>query len=379
MSLIEWAKVRRVLVVRLRSIGDTVLATPSLVALRRFLPDAQIDILLEDWVAPLLEGFDAVDNVIAIPDKTTRKVADGNFSSRELVFARLTYALALRKPKYDVAFNLHGGTTSTFLTSVIGARHRVGYADYQYSFLYNHRVPSSSDFWQKAKTHSAEQQLAILGGVGVPVRDRPRSRLVVTESAVNSLGRKFHAKTQRPQSEAEQVRTTCVSGWSEPGGFALLHPAAAFATKQWAAENFARVAEYLHDGGLKTVAVAAGDETAVLEKLAGESRTPIMTFDNLSLPEITALASKARLFVGNDSGIAHIAAAVNTPSVVIFGSSNRDHWRPWTDAPNEIVYEPFPCQPCPGYECKEFGDPKCILNLRPEPVFAAIERVFVAK
>ena len=63
---IDWQKVERVLVIRLRSIGDTVLATPSLAALRRQLPTAQIDILLEDWVAPLLEGFDAADNVIAV-------------------------------------------------------------------------------------------------------------------------------------------------------------------------------------------------------------------------------------------------------------------------------------------------------------------------
>src|SRR6187549_3476269 len=61
----DWSNVRKVLLVRLRSIGDTVLATPSLIALKRFLPHAQIDILLEDWVAPVLEGFDAVDNVIS--------------------------------------------------------------------------------------------------------------------------------------------------------------------------------------------------------------------------------------------------------------------------------------------------------------------------
>ncbi len=63
---ISWDRVRRVLVVKLRSIGDTVLSTPSLIALKRFLPDAEIDILLESWVAPLLDGFDAVDNVISI-------------------------------------------------------------------------------------------------------------------------------------------------------------------------------------------------------------------------------------------------------------------------------------------------------------------------
>src|SRR5438045_5772872 len=93
------------------------------------------------------------------------------------------------------------------------------------------------------------------------------------------------------------------------------------------------------------------------------------------LPEITALAARSRLFVGIDSGIAHIAAAVQTPSVVIFGYSNRDHWRPWTDAPHEIVYEPFACQPCAGYRCEVYGEPRCIMTLTPEKVFEAIDRV----
>jgi ADP-heptose:LPS heptosyltransferase len=99
----------------------------------------------------------------------------------------------------------------------------------------------------------------------------------------------------------------------------------------------------------------------------------------LSLPEITALASEASIFVGNDSGIAHIAAAVNTPTVVVFGSSNRNHWRPWTDAPNEIVFNAFECQPCPGYECKVYGEPKCILSVTTDQVVAAIDRVLTAK
>jgi ADP-heptose:LPS heptosyltransferase len=90
---------------------------------------------------------------------------------------------------------------------------------------------------------------------------------------------------------------------------------------------------------------------------------------------LTALASKASLFVGNDSGIAHIAAAVRTPSVVVFGSSNRDHWRPWTDAPNEVVFQHFECQPCAGRICKEYGDSRCIQTLPTEQVFAAIDRL----
>lgn len=340
--MIDWTKVERVLVIRLRSIGDTVLSTPSLFALRRFLPNVQIDVLLEDWVAPVLEGSELVNNVISI--------GKGSLS-------RLKTALELRRNKYDVVFNLHGGTTSTFLTRATGARHRVGYKNYQYSSFYTDLLSSSSDFWGEEKTHSAEQQLALLGFVGVPVSDRPKTQL-------------------RVRSDANALITArlAAAGISEDG-FALIHPSTAFTTKQWAPENYARIAEYLAAAGIKRVAVASRSETDRLSSLAGSSRVPIVSYDDLTLPEITALASKAAVFIGNDSGIAHISAAVGTPTVVIFGSSNRDHWRPWTDAPNEIVFERFDCQPCPGYRCEVYGHPKCIESVSTESVIAAIDRV----
>ena len=346
---VDWKSVRRVLVVRLRSIGDTVLSTPSLIALKRFLPEADVDILLEDWVAPLLDGFDSVDRVIVTRD---------DFRSR------LKAAREIRRRKYDVVFNLHGGPTSGLFVRVSGADHRVGYENYRWPSIYNHRLSSPAEFWKRDENHSAEQQLALLGFVGVPVEDRPASRLIVTSSASTSLAKKF-----------DDAGAT----FGEIAPFALLHPAAAFETKQWDARNFARVADALRERGLKTIAVAAKDERQVLDALKHSTAADIITFDNLALPEITALASKAELFVGNDSGIAHMAGAVNTPSVVIFGSSNRIHWRPWTAAPHEVVFESFHCQPCPGFECREFGDAPCIRNVTVESVVAAIDRVIAQK
>ncbi|NNF00138.1 MAG: glycosyltransferase family 9 protein [Pyrinomonadaceae bacterium] len=347
---INWHEVRKVLVVRLRSIGDTVLTTPSLISLKKFLPDAQIDILVEDWVAPVLDNFDSVGRVLSV----TKDPND-----------RISLARKIRKEKYDVAFNLHGGTTSTFFVRVSGARHRVGYQDYQFSFLYNHLLSSASEFWGKDKTHSAEQQMALLGFVGVPVDDLPKTRLVVTEGELESLAEKITAEAQRRGEDFSGLLNN----------FALLHPVAAFETKQWATENFASVAEFLNERNLKVIAIATKKERDVLARLEELSKGSILTVDNLKLPEITALASKADLFVGNDSGIAHIAAAVGTPSVVIFGSSNRDHWHPWTDAPNEIVYEEFPCQPCAGYVCEEFGEPQCIISVKSENVIAAVKKL----
>jgi lipopolysaccharide heptosyltransferase II len=340
----DWRTVRRVLVVRLRSIGDTVLATPSLYALRRFLPYAQIDVLLESWVAPVLEGWGVVDNVVTVERGST--------------VSRARAASRLRAEHYDVAYNLHGGTTATLLTRASGAKHRVGYQDYQYSRLLNHAAPPASALWGAAKTHSVEQQLALLGWTGVPVSDRPPTQLAVTEKAALSVGEKLRA-----------------AGVDEAKPLALIHPAAAFETKQWATRNFARVAEDLAARGFDCVAIAAPNERQVVDGLVAESGARVSTFTDLSLPEVTALAARSRLFVGNDSGIAHIAAAVRAPSVVIFGSSNVAHWRPWGVAPSEVVREELPCQPCPGYACAEFEAPECIRRVTVERVVAAIEKV----
>src|SRR5437660_5701719 len=342
----DWQRVRRVLVVRLRSIGDAVLTTPSLYALRRFLPQARVDILLEDWVAPVLDGSGLIDRVVIAP--------------RDGTSARARVARELRAEQYDVGYNLHGGTTATLFTRATGAKHRVGFGDYQYARLHNHVAPSAQELWRRPTLHSVEQQLALIGWTGVPVSDRPATRLTITEKAVANVSEKLR-----------------VAGFEVEKGqpFAVIHPTAAFDTKQWATDKFARVAEELHVRGLTPVAIVSSKEKAIFESLIAQTSVRLIGLSDLSLPEVAALTSRARMFIGNDSGIAHIAAAVDAPCVVIFGSSNRAHWRPWTTQPNEVVFEEMPCQPCPGYFCAEFEKPECILRVPVERVVAAIDRL----
>lgn len=343
----NWQDVSKVLVIRLRSIGDTVLSTPSLFVLRRFLPETRIDILLEDWVAPILDGFKDIDNVITVKRKSTRH--------------RMRVARELRANKYDVVYNLHGGTTATFLTRATGARHRVGYKEYRYSGLYNHLAPGPIELWRRKDLHSVEQQLGLIGWTGVPVTDLPRTQLFVTSEANASVASRLRA-----------------AGLDDARPLALIHPAAAFYTKQWATENFARIAEYLDERGFRTIVVVAPHEAEVANVLQQSASVSITSFADLSLPEVTALAARSSIFVGNDSGIAHIAAAVACPSVVIFGSSNVTHWRPWTNAPAAVVREEMPCQPCPGYTCGEFEQPECIRRVPVERVKVAIESILKA-
>jgi ADP-heptose:LPS heptosyltransferase len=267
-------------------------------------------------------------------------------------------ARELHRTSYDVVYNLHGGTTATFLARASGAKHRVGYEHYQYARLHNHLAPAPQQIWARTILHSVEQQLALVGWTGVPVTDRPLTQLIVTEKAELAVSAKLAAHNlQRNQS------------------LALIHPAAALETKRWPVENFARVAEEIARRELTPVVIVSPNERQLLESLTAKSSERIIGFDDLSLPEVTALAARARLFVGNDSGIAHIAAAVATPCVIIFGSSNVDHWRPWTNGKSEVVRNEMSCQPCPGYFCAEFEKPECILSVPLERVIAAIDRI----
>jgi ADP-heptose:LPS heptosyltransferase len=95
------------------------------------------------------------------------------------------------------------------------------------------------------------------------------------------------------------------------------------------------------------------------------------------LAEIVALAADARLCVANDSGVAHIAAALRVPTVVIFGSSNVVHWRPWSAAPSAVVRQEVECGPCPGYTCAASPPLACIKRISVEQVLGAIERVLM--
>ncbi len=187
--------------------------------------------------------------------------------------------------------------------------------------------------------------------------DRPKSRLTVSEKEKKEMDLFLH-----------------VYGIDE-NEIALIHPAAAFDTKRWAVENFAKIIDYFASRNIFSVVVAAPHEEPIINEINEKTRTVFHGFTDLTLPEIKALAARAKIFVGNDSGIAHIAAAVNTPSVVIFGASNINHWRPWTNAPNEVVYAQELCNHPLDEIRRGSENPKCIRCVTVEAVCKAIENV----
>jgi len=259
----------RVAVVRLRSLGDCVLTTPALALLKQARPDLQTAVVVQDAFAPVFTGNPDVDAILA-PNAAE---------------------IAGWRPELTV--NLHGGATSMRLALASRSRFRAGFNHFRFRLLYNVRIPRAQEILQvDRKVHTAEHLASAMFFLGVPPTEIPRARLFATPS---------HRKTP----------------------YAVLHPKASAADKIWPQAQFLKVAEHLQKQlGIEPVFIAGPGES-----LQEFTRYPTMA--GASLEQIKALLAGAALFVGNDSGPAHMAAAFGLPSVLLFGSSDPEIWRPW--------------------------------------------------
>ena len=157
--------------------------------------------------------------------------------------------------------------------------------------------------------------------------------------------------------------------------YAVLHPGAAYFTKRWPIQQLVETARWLDDRhGIEPVVILGPGDREIATEVREQFGTQTAILDSLSLRELIALIGGARLFVGNDSGPAHLATATGTPVVVIFGSSDSVTWRPW-QTPHRVVQNDFPCNPCRGDRCYAFAEPRCILSVTVEQVKEACQQL----
>ncbi len=314
-EVLDWSLVQKVLLVRLRSIGDTVLMTPCLEALKSLRSDIEITVISEPLSAPILEDHPLVDQLM---------VTDSSFTARAKLIKNL------RRSQFDVAFNMHGGTSASIIARLSGAKYTVGYAGYHHSWMLNRRAPGPDILLNRSTVHSVEQQLALLYWTGINcLEGRPKLSLKVAEQAKQLVGERLHSIGMNLlESDSKEAQNR----------FAIIAPAAAFEAKRWSANRFAQVVNHLSERWhLPSVIIAGREQEEIAHKTASLSTARPRVITGLGLKELMALISLSSLFVGNDSGPMHIAAALNRPVVGVFGSSNPDVWHPWTDAPHRVV------------------------------------------
>ena len=256
-------------VIRLRSLGDCVLTTPALDVLKRFRPDLRVAVMVEERFRALFEGNPDIEGIL--PPELG----------------------ALRRWRPVLCLNLHGGTRSAWLAALSGARFRAGFSHFLPAMAYNVRIPRAQEILGiDRKVHTAEHLASAMFYLGAPVGEVPRAKLVAGP------------------------------GGSAGGHTAVIHAVAAAPEKTWRADGFLAVAERLKQTGMEPVFIGG----------AADDLSPFRAYRTLAgapLAEIKALLAGAELFVGNDSGPAHIAAAFGVPSVVVFGPSDPAIWGPW--------------------------------------------------
>jgi ADP-heptose:LPS heptosyltransferase len=263
----------RVALVRLRSMGDAVLTTPAIEILKEARPDLEIGVVVEERFAAVFEGNPAVSAILAP-----------------------RYA-ELRRWHPELALNLHGGTRSQLLMLASGARWRAGFAHHRGAALYHVKIPRAQEILGVDRTvHTAEHLASAMFYLGAPVMEIPRAHL--------------YAKAAH---------------WERP--YAVIHATAAAAYKTWHAAGFLAVAEFVErERGLEPVFIGAGTDD-----LTAFARYRLVV--GRPLDEVKALLAGASLFVGNDSGPAHIACAFGVPVVVLYGRlEHRVIWAPWRAA-----------------------------------------------
>lgn len=267
----------RVLLLRLRSLGDCVLTTPAIHLLKQYRPDLRVAVMVEERFAGVYAANPDLEAVLR---------------------PRKRDAFAFRPA---VTLNLHGGARSVTLTLASAARVRAGYSHFRQQWAYNVKIPRAQEILGEERTvHTAEHVASAMFHLGVPRAEIPRARLFASPAAAGAP-------------------------------YAVIHPLASDPSKAWPAEHFLEAARALRERWrLEPVFIGGpGDDMSAFTKFRTVAGAP--------LEEVKTLLSGASFFLGNDSGPAHMAAAFGLPVVVLYGASDPTVWAPWRTASESIV------------------------------------------
>jgi lipopolysaccharide heptosyltransferase II len=354
----------KILIVRLRLIGDVVFTTPLLRALRRAYPDARISYLVEPDAAPVVRNSPHLDDVIVAPrTRGLRRITD------DIALAR-----RLRRERFDLVLDLHGGPRSAWLTWASGARERIGYDIAGRQWMYTRGVHRARELRPR---HSVLNQWDLLGAIpgwtdGTPDETRDRVEMALDAPA-----------------DARMAARLRQAGVEDTDELVVMHVSAGNPFRRWPDAFFAETAAAVAAGSprRRLVFSSGPSDRAAASRIAEDARRRlgadadrIIDLGEFDLQELRALIGRSRLFVGGDTGPLHIAAATATPVVGIYGptlAARSAPWRPATVPTWSIERDDLPCRPCDQRVCVP-GDFRCLTQLMPASVIAAAERALCA-
>ncbi|MCX5892076.1 MAG: putative lipopolysaccharide heptosyltransferase III [Deltaproteobacteria bacterium] len=339
---------KRVLVIKLKQPGDVLVSTPVIAALKEAWPNCHLTYLVPKGTEDMVSGHPGLDALIVVDRRG------------ETWRQSLNFVCGLRRRHFDLVLELSGGDRGAIYSRLSGARERLGFEHL--------RMP----FWQRrvcftrllprppVKTHLVDQNLAAVRALGIEPR-KPRLRFFWDQAV------------------EERTQQLLTSHGLAPGGFVVMHPGAGWRFKCWTPQGYARIIEALHhDWRLPVILTGtkAAHEQELLAAIRKDCRVkPINLAGRLSLKELGALIAQARFFFGMDSAPMHLAAAVATPAVALFGPSGVFNWGPWGEG-HLVIQKDWPCVPCGRDGCEGSKISRCLMEIEPEEVLQALARHF---
>ena len=335
-----------------------VFTTPAIAALRRRFPGAHLTYLVESGAEPVVRHHPDLDDVL--------------IAGRPRGFARLAYdwqlARRLRRSRYDIVIDFHGGTRSAWLTVASGAPTRVGYDVPGRGWCYTTRVP-----WSRSLVpprHSVQNLWDLIATLGIDEPNRIQDPVVMPLDAAAVLAVTTRLNAAHVPADARIV---------------VMHVSAGNPFRRWPAEAFAAVAAALasEDPTRRILITSGPSEAAAAQAVAAAARTRagsaadgIVRCGEFDLSELRALIARAALYIGGDSGPLHLAATTSTPVVALFGPTLPGRSMPWRDPAIPAVAVDagdLPCRPCHQRHCVP-GDFRCLTRITPDQVIAAAHR-----
>jgi lipopolysaccharide heptosyltransferase II len=353
----RWQSVRRLLAVRLDNLGDLLMTTPALAAIRESLPEAHVTLLASDAAAAAADRIRAVDEAIAFraPWMKTGAAGDGSRFDATLGLEERRFVEMLCAGRFDAAVVFTVCTQSALPAALMcrlaGIRLRLAYSRENPYGLLTDWVPDT-DVVADGMRHEVVRQLALVGTVGMHTRcERLRLHFGVADvQALQACMRSAGIEPVRP--------------------YFVIHPGASAPSRRYPPASFAAAADIVsRSSGCRAVyAGAPGDVAAVEAARAAMTQPSASLAGALDLGGLAALIAGAQVLLANNSAPAHIAAAVGTPVVDLYALTNPQH-TPW-GVPARVLNHGVPCRNCLKSECPA-GHHDCLRRVEPAAVAAA--------
>lgn len=334
---------RNILAIKLRYLGDVLLATPTLHALKTAYPAARLSVLVNRGTEAVLRANSDVDEIILL--------------DRGSIVQQTRFVWEIRRRRFDTVVDLTDGDRAALLTWISGAPVRIGFnAEERWTGRCYTTVVRPH-----AGVHRIERDMAAVLPLGAAIPNGvPRLRLT-------------------PEEDAEAEELAGQLGFSRDRPWVMIQPGARYWFKAWPPERFAELADRLNDRfGCQIVVGGSPEEESLTQSVVHQAKSRLLSLSGRSdVRMLAALLKRSALFIGNDTGAMHIAAAVGTPVVGLFGPSNPREWGP-RGSVTEVIYKGLDCRICFHPTCRR-GEENCMKLITVEEVMAACQRLFQAR